>query len=102
MASLHISWVQYNTLVERLALNVHESGYEFNQITARLYELFWTHYCDWYLESSKAALYGSDERAKAVTLCIMDHMLNAMLRLLHPFIRSSGVLENVELVVVAR
>ncbi len=59
--------------------------YEFNQITAQLYELFWTHYCDWYLEASKATLYGTDERAKAVTLCVMDHMLNAMLRLLHPF-----------------
>ena len=32
MASLHVSWDQYNTLVERLALFVYESGYEFNQI----------------------------------------------------------------------
>ena len=32
MASLHVSWDQYNALVERLALIVHESGYEFNQI----------------------------------------------------------------------
>ena len=28
MASLHVSWDRYNTLVERLALNVYESGYE--------------------------------------------------------------------------
>jgi uncharacterized protein len=32
MPSLHVSWDQYNTLVERLALKVHESGFEFNQI----------------------------------------------------------------------
>ena len=32
MASLHVSWDRYNTLVERLALGVHESGYEFDQI----------------------------------------------------------------------
>ncbi len=32
MASLHASWDQYNTLVERLALNVYESGYDFDQI----------------------------------------------------------------------
>jgi hypoxanthine phosphoribosyltransferase len=32
MASLTVSWEQYNTLVERLALNVFESGYTFNQI----------------------------------------------------------------------
>jgi len=32
MANLRVSWDQYNTLVERLALTVHESGFEFNQI----------------------------------------------------------------------
>ena len=30
--SLHVSWDEYNKLTERLALIVHESGYEFNQI----------------------------------------------------------------------
>ncbi len=30
--SLHVSWDEYNTLVERLALTVHESGFKFNQI----------------------------------------------------------------------
>jgi valyl-tRNA synthetase len=60
-------------------------GYELNQVTARLYELFWTDYCDWYLEASKAALYGSDERAKKACLATMDHVLHHILRLLHPF-----------------
>jgi hypoxanthine phosphoribosyltransferase len=32
MSGLHVSWDQYNTLVERLALNVHEAGFDFNQI----------------------------------------------------------------------
>ena len=32
MPSLHVSWDQYNTLVERLALAVYESGYKFDQI----------------------------------------------------------------------
>src|SRR6202795_4786229 len=30
--SLHVSWNEYNLLVERLALQVHESGWRFNQI----------------------------------------------------------------------
>ena len=30
--SLHISWQQYNILVERLALQVHESAWRFNQV----------------------------------------------------------------------
>jgi hypoxanthine phosphoribosyltransferase len=32
MPSLHVSWDQYNTLVERLALAVYESAYKFDQI----------------------------------------------------------------------
>jgi hypoxanthine phosphoribosyltransferase len=30
--SLNVSWDEYNTLVERLALQIHESGWRFNQI----------------------------------------------------------------------
>ncbi|MEP6941982.1 MAG: phosphoribosyltransferase [Betaproteobacteria bacterium] len=30
--SLHVSWDEYNTLIERLALKVHESGWPFNQV----------------------------------------------------------------------
>ena len=30
--SLHVSWDQYNSLVERLALTVHEDRFDFNQI----------------------------------------------------------------------
>lgn len=30
--SLHVTWEQYHTLIERLALVVHESGYAFDQI----------------------------------------------------------------------
>jgi hypoxanthine phosphoribosyltransferase len=32
MADLDVSWEQYNMLVERLALTIHESGWPFNQI----------------------------------------------------------------------
>ena len=32
MPDLHVSWDRYNTLVEKLALLVHESGFHFNQI----------------------------------------------------------------------
>ncbi|MCC7519825.1 MAG: valine--tRNA ligase [Verrucomicrobiae bacterium] len=60
-------------------------SYEFNQIAARLYELFWTDYCDWYLEASKAALYGTDPARKRATLAVMDHVLHIILRLLHPY-----------------
>jgi valyl-tRNA synthetase len=73
--------------VEATIRDIHAlyEGYEFNQVANRLYELFWSYYCDWYLEAAKTALYGADARRKAVTLAVMDHVLNAILRLLHPY-----------------
>jgi hypoxanthine phosphoribosyltransferase len=32
MPTLNVSWEQYHTLIERLALKVHESGWRFNQV----------------------------------------------------------------------
>jgi len=32
MSTLNVSWDQYHTLIERLALRVHESGWRFNQV----------------------------------------------------------------------
>src|SRR6185295_8208982 len=37
-----------------LEINVLYSRYEFSQIAQKLYELFWTYYCDWFVEASKA------------------------------------------------
>lgn len=61
------------------------ADYEFNQIAARLYELFWTDCCDWYLEAAKAALYGADPARKRATLAVMDRVFHVVLRLLHPY-----------------
>src|SRR5207253_6695436 len=30
--------------------------YKFNEVTQTLYRFFWSEYCDWYVEASKAAL----------------------------------------------
>jgi valyl-tRNA synthetase len=66
-------------------INILYSRYEFSQIAQRLYELFWTYYCDWFVEASKASLFAEDERRRAVCLAVMDHCLSAILRLLHPY-----------------
>jgi len=66
-------------------INILYSRYEFSQIAQKLYELFWTHYCDWFVEASKASLLSEDERRRAVCLSVMDHCLSAILRLLHPY-----------------
>jgi valyl-tRNA synthetase len=68
--------------------------YKFSDATATLYRFFWSEYCDWYVEASKAVL-GNAERGagsaeqearKANTLAVIDFVLSHTLRLFHPFL----------------
>jgi valyl-tRNA synthetase len=60
--------------------------YRFNEIAQLLYEFWWSHYCDWYLESSKGDFFEEgDPAARASTLATMDVVLKRFLLLLHPF-----------------
>jgi valyl-tRNA synthetase len=80
--------------------------YKFSDATAALYRFFWSEYCDWYVEASKAVLSSSsrresaqtesqsgltsaatsDEARKANTLAVIDFVLSHTLRLFHPFL----------------
>lgn len=60
------------------------STYRFNEAASALYAFIWGHYCDWYVEAAKVALYGDDEVAKAETRVVMLTVLDTWLRLLHP------------------
>jgi valyl-tRNA synthetase len=61
-------------------------GYRFNEAAQTLYRFFWSEFCDWYLEASKAFLYGGDAGIKANTLAVIDFALSHTLRLFHPFL----------------
>jgi valyl-tRNA synthetase len=58
-------------------------GYEFGKLCAALYHFAWDEVCDWYLELAKAALPGP---AGQTTRAVLGHVLEALLRLLHPVI----------------
>jgi valyl-tRNA synthetase len=65
-----------------------ERGYRdylFTDIAQSIYEYFWSDFCDCYLEAAKAELQNDDPQVKAGCLWVMDHVLSAVLRLLHPF-----------------
>ena len=62
------------------------ADYKFNDAAQTLYRFFWSEYCDWYIESCKAVLTGSDPARKACTLAVMDFVLSNTLRLFHPFL----------------
>jgi len=67
-------------------MNTAFAEYKFSDATATLYRFFWSEYCDWYIEASKAALQGSDAAGKANTLAVIDFVLSHTLRLFHPFL----------------
>jgi valyl-tRNA synthetase len=60
--------------------------YKFNEAAQTLYHFFWSEYCDWYVEASKAVLQGTDAARKANTLAVIDFVLSHTLRLFHPFL----------------
>jgi valyl-tRNA synthetase len=61
--------------------------FRFDQASHAAYEFIWNEYCDWYLELSKPVLYGDDysEAEKRGTRRTLVRVLEAILRLVHPF-----------------
>ena len=59
--------------------------YEFNTVVQRLYDFVWSDYCDWFVEAGKTEIFGEDESKKKSALAVMDYVLSAIVRLLHPF-----------------
>ncbi|HMP81958.1 MAG TPA: valine--tRNA ligase [Verrucomicrobiota bacterium] len=60
--------------------------YNFSTAVQALYRFFWSEYCDWYVEASKAVFFGTDEKRKANTLAVIDFVLSHTIRLFHPFL----------------
>ncbi|PYJ82593.1 MAG: valine--tRNA ligase [Verrucomicrobia bacterium] len=93
-------------------IDVAFAEYKFSEVTATLYRFFWSEYCDWYVEASKATLArpveslkrgnvestsgstverfnGSTNEADAIRankLAVIDFVLSHTLRLFHPFL----------------
>jgi valyl-tRNA synthetase len=75
-------------------MNTAFAEYKFSDATATLYRFFWSEYCDWYVEASKAVLGNAEcgvrsaehEAHKANTLAVIDFVLSHTLRLFHPFL----------------
>jgi valyl-tRNA synthetase len=60
--------------------------YNFATAVQALYRFFWSEYCDWYVEASKAAFFGTDAALKANKLAVIDFVLGNTIRLFHPFL----------------
>ena len=63
----------------------HLDDYDFGEAGRKLYGFIWDDFCDWYIEMAKIALYGNHEEEKMTTKSVLVHVLDHILRLLHPF-----------------
>ena len=59
--------------------------YELGMAVQKIYDFIWDDYCDWYIELTKARLYGEDEEAKRSAQQVLLYVLDQILRLMHPF-----------------
>ena len=78
-------WVltKLNTLIKEVTENM--DAYELGVASAKVYDFIWDTYCDWYIELSKARLYGENEKSKLAAQKVLVYVLDQFLRLLHPF-----------------
>ncbi|GBG96509.1 valine--tRNA ligase [Lactococcus termiticola] len=58
--------------------------FEFGVAGHMLYNFIWDEFANWYIELTKEVLYGEDEAEKEVTRSVLVHVLDQVLRLLHP------------------
>jgi len=62
------------------------ANYRLNEAASEIYDYFWHHYCDRYIEYAKNHLYGENEADKRRTATVLLHVLKSSLKLLHPFL----------------
>ncbi len=51
----------------------------------KIYDFVWNEYCDWYIEFSKTRLYGENPEEKLAAEFMLNHILENILKILHPF-----------------
>ena len=63
-------------------VNRHMEEFQFGEAQRNIHDFFWGEYCDWYLEMSKIRIRSGDNSP----IPIMSHVLEKILRILHPFL----------------
>lgn len=62
-----------------------QDRYEFSEAGQALYSYIWGEFADWFVEASKARMYGGDAAAAATSRAVLVYVFDRLLRLVHPF-----------------
>ncbi|MBT5376242.1 MAG: valine--tRNA ligase [Nitrospinaceae bacterium] len=82
--SIADKWILSRLNSTTLEINQALENFRFNDAALTVYKFIWNEYCDWYIEFSKSRL-GTDGPEKKATQNVLLHVLEAALKLLHPF-----------------
>ncbi|MBR1984098.1 MAG: valine--tRNA ligase [Clostridia bacterium] len=79
-------WIitKLNKTVKDVTVNMEK--YEMGIALSNLYDFVWNDFCDRYIELTKPILYGEDDKKREDTVSVLVHVLDKILKLLHPFI----------------
>ncbi len=85
-ATLADRWIESRLQAAAAEVGRQLEEYDFAEATRVLYRFVWNEFCDWYVEIAKSRLYGDDAEARRQVSGHLLHLLDSILRLLHPFI----------------
>jgi valyl-tRNA synthetase len=79
-------WIESRLAVTIAEVRAGLRRYRFGDAASSVYQFLWHEYCDWYLEIAKLSLYRPESPGqRARTQATLVRVLEATLRLLHPF-----------------
>ena len=78
-------WIlsRLNKVIAEISMHMEEG--DFGIAAQNIYDFAWNEFCDWYIELSKGRLMGDDLEQKNNVRGVLIYTLEAILKLLHPF-----------------
>ncbi|MBR2098241.1 MAG: valine--tRNA ligase, partial [Firmicutes bacterium] len=78
-------WIKARIESATAEITTNMENFEFALAAAKIWDLIWGSYCDWYIELVKPRLQGDDETDKQTARYVLVSALRDLLRLLHPY-----------------
>ncbi|MEJ5272991.1 MAG: valine--tRNA ligase [Spirochaetota bacterium] len=81
---LYDKWIlaKLNQIVKQL--DYYYGNYKIQFIAQYIYNFVWHDFCDWYIESCKPFLFGSDLSTRKIKAKILKYLINTILKIIHP------------------